>query len=222
MLDLASARSGSRLFHIRNDEVRTPFGVEVTQVLPATLAIDLEKSTRRTVPVKPALEGDVAGNRLTALFKRVAQRTRTSGGVRIGGIDDVLVRYGKCCGPVPGDPIVGFITRGRGVTVHVRGCKKAMESDPDRRVDVSWDVQGEFKRSVSLTVKSDDTKGLLAKMSETFAGLGVNIIHADARATSDKRGAISSFEIEIKDAKQLSDVVKAIGDIKGVHSVERA
>src|SRR3954447_8243442 len=104
---------------------------------------------------------------LTQLFRRVAQRTRTSGGVRIGGVDDVLVGYGKCCAPVPGDPIVGFITRGRGVTVHVRGCRKAMETDPERRVDVAWDVHGEFKRVVNLRVMSDDRKGLLARMSET-------------------------------------------------------
>src|SRR6202171_5235001 len=77
--------------------------------------------------------GESAGNRLSELFRRVARSTRTTGGVRIGGVDDVLVRFGKCCGPVPGDPIVGFITRGRGVTVHVRGWRKAMESDPERR-----------------------------------------------------------------------------------------
>ncbi|HUJ24591.1 MAG TPA: bifunctional (p)ppGpp synthetase/guanosine-3',5'-bis(diphosphate) 3'-pyrophosphohydrolase [Myxococcales bacterium] len=163
--------------------------------------------------------GVPAGNALTNLFRRVAQRTRTTGGVRIGGIDDVLVRYGKCCGPVPGDPIVGFITRGRGVTVHVNGCKKAMETDPERRVDVSWDVHGDFKRSVNLRVKSDDRKGLLAAMSETFADIGVNIVQANARSLD--HGAVSTFEVEIVDVKQLNDVLRAIGSIPGVHSVER-
>jgi GTP pyrophosphokinase len=164
--------------------------------------------------------GEPAGNRLTELFRRVARSTRTTGGVRIGGVDDVLVRYGKCCGPVPGDPIVGFITRGRGVTVHTRGCKKAMETDPERRVDVSWDVRGEFKRLVNLRVKSDDRKGLLAQMSETFAEEGVNIVQANARATGEK-GAVSTFEVEVADVKQLNDVLNAIGRIPGVHSVER-
>jgi GTP pyrophosphokinase len=149
----------------------------------------------------------------------VAQRTRTSGGVRIGGVDDVLVRYGKCCAPVPGDPIVGFITRGRGVTVHVQGCRKAMETDPERRVDVAWDVHGEFKRSVNLRVMSDDRKGLLARMSETFAEVGVNIVQANARTNGE--GAVSTFEVEIADVKQLNDVLRAIGQIPGVHSVER-
>src|SRR5439155_8577901 len=173
--------------------------------------------------LKPAekIDGDANGttSALTQLFRRVAQRSRTSGGVRIGGVDDVLVRYGKCCAPVPGDPIVGFITRGRGVTVHVRGCRKAMETDPERRVDVAWDVHGEFKRSVNLRVKSDDRKGLLAKLSETFADVGVNIVQANARAGD--QGAVSTFEVEIADVKQRNDVLRAIGHIPGVHSVER-
>ena len=171
-------------------------------------------------PAEPQRQADAPGNRLTELFRRVAQRTRTTGGVRIGGIDDVLVRYGKCCGPVPGDLIVGFITRGRGVTVHTRGCKKALDMDPERRVDVSWDVHGEFKRVVNLRVRSDDRKGLLARLSETFADVGVNIVQANARSTGDK-GAVSTFEVEIGDVKQLNDVLRAIGDIPGVHSVER-
>ena len=194
----------------------SPMNVLQKVVPPEKLA---EKKAETHEP-EVAPQSSTAG-RLTELFKRVAQRTRTSGGVRIGGIDDVLVRYGKCCGPVPGDPITGFITRGRGVTVHVRGCKKAMESDLERRVDVTWDVRGEFKRSVHLRIKSDDKKGLLAKLSETFADVGVNIVHADARATQDKRGAVSTFEIEVTDAKQLNEAIRAIGAIAGVHTVER-
>ena len=159
-------------------------------------------------------------SRLSQLFRKVAQRSRTGGGVRIGGIDDVLVRYGRCCSPVPGDQIVGFITRGRGVTVHTRACSKGLETDPERRVEVTWDVHGEFKRAVNLRVRSDDRKGLLAKMSETFADVGVNILTATARSNGEQ-GAVSTFEIEIVDVKQLNDVVRAIGQIPGVHSVER-
>jgi GTP pyrophosphokinase len=173
---------------------------------------------------KPQAEASDGANghpsRLTELFRRVAQRNRSGGGVRIGGIDDVLVRYAKCCNPVPGDQIVGFITRGRGVTVHTRACKKALETDPERRVDVTWDVHGEFKRAVNLRVRSDDRKGLLARLSETFADVGVNILQANARSNGEK-GAISTFEIEIVDVKQLNDVLRAIGAIPGVHSVER-
>jgi GTP pyrophosphokinase len=215
-------KAANDMGHSRADDLVSAVGygkLSPTNVLQKILPPE------RLAEKKPAEERrhpeDRSGNRLSELFRRVAQRTRASGGVRIGGIDDVLVRYGKCCGPVPGDAVVGFITRGRGVTVHTRGCKKAMEADPERRVDVAWDVRGEFKRAVNLRVKSDDRKGLLAKMSETFAAVGVNIIEANARTNGEKGGAISTFEVEIGDVKQLNEVLRAIGQIPGVHSVER-
>jgi GTP pyrophosphokinase len=160
------------------------------------------------------------GLRLTEIFKRVAARTRQAGGVRISGLDDVLVRYGKCCSPVPGDAIVGFVTRGRGVTVHTRGCPKALESDPERRVDVSWDVGREFKRNVTVRVITGDRKGLLAEMSETFSDKGVSISHADCRVTGPDR-AVNTFEVAVQDLTQLKDVIAAIEKIEGVKSVER-
>jgi guanosine-3',5'-bis(diphosphate) 3'-pyrophosphohydrolase len=212
-------KAANEMGHSRPDDLVSAVGygkLSPTNVLQKIFPP--ERLTDRKPSEVEAADG--SGNRLAELFRRVAQRNRTSGGVRIGGVDDVLVRYGKCCAPVPGDPIVGFITRGRGVTVHVRGCKKAMETDPERRVDVAWDVHGEFKRVVNLRVRSDDRKGLLAAMSETFAEVGVNIIQANARAGGDQ-GAVSTFEVEIADVKQLNDVLRAIGSIPGVHSVER-
>jgi len=211
------AKAASDQGHARPDDLISAVGygkVSATQVLQRILPPEKLK------PEAEKPNGFLgAPGRLTELFKRVAQRTRTSGGVRIGGIDDVLVRYGKCCSPVPGDAICGFITRGRGVTVHTKGCKKAMESDPERRVEVTWDVQGEFKRVVNLRVRSDDRKGLLAKMSETFTDVGVNIIQANARA--GEKGAVSMFEVEISNIRQLNELLRAIGQIPGVHSVER-
>ncbi len=161
-----------------------------------------------------------SGNRLTDIFKRVVQRTRQNGGVRIGGLDDVLVRYGKCCNPVPGDVIVGFVTRGRGVTVHTRGCLKGSQSDPERRVDVSWNAGRDFRRAVTVRVITGDRKGLLAEMSETFSAKGVSISHADCRVTGPDQ-AVNTFEISIADAAQLKDVINAIERIEGVKSVER-
>ncbi|HEY2027955.1 MAG TPA: bifunctional (p)ppGpp synthetase/guanosine-3',5'-bis(diphosphate) 3'-pyrophosphohydrolase, partial [Myxococcales bacterium] len=215
-------RAANDMGHSRADDLVSAVGYG--KLSPANVLHKLfppeRLAERKPTDALSETNGDGAASRLTELFRRVAQRNRTTGGVRIGGVDDVLVRYGKCCAPVPGDPIVGFITRGRGVTVHVRGCKKAMETDPERRVDVAWDVHGEFKRVVNLRVHSDDRKGLLAAMSETFAEVGVNIVQANARAGGD-RGAVSTFEVEIADVKQLNDVLRAIGSIQGVHSVER-
>jgi GTP diphosphokinase / guanosine-3',5'-bis(diphosphate) 3'-diphosphatase len=156
---------------------------------------------------------------MTDLAKRVVGRKAT-GGVTIGGIDDVLVRFGRCCNPVPGDAIVGFITRGRGVTVHQSGCEKARATDPERRVDVAWDVKGDFKRAVTLRVMTVDRPGLLADMSQIFSKKAVNISQANCRVTGDDR-AVNTFECVISDLRQLNDLIRSIEKLDGVHSVER-
>jgi len=160
-----------------------------------------------------------APNRLSDLFRKVAGRPAPGGGVRISGIEDVLVRYGKCCNPLPGDPIIGFITRGRGVTVHTAGCEKILGVDRERRVEVSWDVKGDFKRPVSLRVVSADRPGLLAQISQRFGEAGVNISQATVRTNDDR--AVIDCEVTIGDLKQLKAIIRSIEGIDGVHSVQR-
>jgi GTP diphosphokinase / guanosine-3',5'-bis(diphosphate) 3'-diphosphatase len=158
-------------------------------------------------------------SRVTDFARKLVGR-QSSSGVQIGGVDDVLVRFGRCCNPVPGDPIAGFITRGRGVTVHTVGCDKALATDPERRVEVSWDVRGDFKRPVTLRVLTADRPGLLADISNTFSKKGVNISQANCRATGDDR-AVNTFEVTVSDLKQLTDVMRTIERLNGVFSVER-
>jgi GTP diphosphokinase / guanosine-3',5'-bis(diphosphate) 3'-diphosphatase len=158
-------------------------------------------------------------SRITELFRKMARRPM--GGVRISGIEDVLVRYGRCCNPVPGDAIVGFITRGRGVTVHTASCEKVLGIDPDRRVDVAWDVKGEFKRAISIRVITTDRPGILAKISQTFSEAGVNISQASCRTQSPGERAVNDFEVTIEDLKQLTQVMRSIERIEGVTSVKR-
>ena len=156
-------------------------------------------------------------SRITELFRSLGRRP--AGGVRIHGIEDVLVRYGKCCNPLPGDPIVGFITRGRGVTVHVNSCEKALGIDPERRVDVAWDVKGDFRRPVSLRVVTIDRPGLLAKISQAFSEAGINISQATVRTADDR--AINEFEVTVGDLKELTQIMRSLQKIEGVHSVQR-
>jgi GTP pyrophosphokinase len=173
-------------------------------------------------PEKLAATEEVNGasvNRLTEIIKKVAGRTSRTG-VRINGVDDVMVRFGRCCNPVPGDEVVGFITRGRGVTVHTQDCDKVLSTDNERRVDVQWDVKGEFKRPVTVRVLSADRPGVLADISQTFSTAGVNISQANCRSTGDER-AVNTFEVAISDLKQLKSVMQQIERIKGVFSVER-
>lgn len=159
-------------------------------------------------------------SRLGQLIQAVAQKSKSSSGVRVQGIDEMLVRFAKCCNPVPGDPIVGFVTRGRGITVHSVECSKSLALDLERKVEVSWDQKTSAQRPVQLRVITDDKPGLLATMSQAFSGAGVNILNANCRAGKDSR-AVNMFMVSVKDTAQLRTVMKAIENLQGVHSVER-
>ena len=161
---------------------------------------------------------DKPKTRLERLFSAVAKRSQT--GVSVQGIDDLLVRFAKCCNPVPGDPIIGFVTRGRGITVHALDCDKALQLDPERKVEVRWDTRGSVPRSVQLKVVTEDKPGILATMSQTFSGAGVNILNANCKTRRDNR-ATNMFLVTVKDAVQLRRVMKDIENLSGVHSVER-
>jgi len=140
--------------------------------------------------------------------------------VKVGGLSDVLVSFGKCCNPVPGDSIIGYITHGKGVSVHVRDCQKILAADHDRLVPVEWDEKGEVGRIAKIKVVCADRTGLLASMTEAITELGVNITQAEARTTEDKH-AINIFDVEIKNTDELRKVMQALEKIKGIISVER-
>jgi GTP pyrophosphokinase len=156
--------------------------------------------------------------RLAGLMRKVINRDE--GGIRINGIDDVLVRYAKCCNPLPGDDILGFITRGRGVTIHRRSCPKAFDTDPERRVEITWDTKAKINRSVQLRVVTANAPGILASVGQTFMALGVNISEANCRAGDDGR-AVNLFSFVCQDLVQLKSVMKALQKVKGVVTVER-
>ncbi len=145
---------------------------------------------------------------------------KSSSAIQISGVEDVLVRFGKCCNPVPGDDIVGFITRGRGVTVHAADCPLALDSDPERRIDVDWNKDKRAALPVKIRVSCHDEKGILANISLAITNCEANISSASISSTVDKRG-INIFEIEVTDLDHLNRVLKKIMQIKGVTKVER-
>ncbi len=159
-------------------------------------------------------------SRLGQLFDAVARIQKPSTGISVQGLDGLLVRFGKCCNAVPGDPIVGFVTRGRGVTVHAAQCEKALLHDPARKVPVTWDKETRVERAVQLRVLTDDRPGILATLSQTFNGAGVNIINANCRARRDGR-AINTFTVAVRDSSQLRVVMKNLEALSGIHSVDR-
>jgi GTP pyrophosphokinase len=158
-------------------------------------------------------------SRLGELIDRVARRS--SSGVKIEGVEDMLVHYARCCSPVKGDPVVGFVTRGRGLTVHRRDCDKVLQLDPERKIPVTWDDKETFSRPISIKVLTDDREGMLAELSAAFTKHNVNISEANCRADGDGN-AINTFKCGILDLEQLRKVVKALEGVKGVHTVERA
>ncbi len=162
----------------------------------------------------------VVPKRLRRLFQREARRS--SSGVRVSGTPDVLVRFAGCCEPLPGDEIIGFVTRGRGVTVHTRGCVKVFALDPERRIPVEWDVETSVRRAVSVRIMSRDEPGILAKITNTISAAGINIGSAKV-STNETPGKAAEqiFELWVEDVSSLTGVMRQIRRVKGVRSVER-
>jgi GTP pyrophosphokinase len=144
-------------------------------------------------------------------------------GVRIRGVDDILVRFSKCCSPVPGDEIIGFITRGRGVSVHTADCPNAVSlmADPERQIAVSWDGKQKDPHQVKIRVEiGKDRQGILAEITTAISSTNANITQADIRVTEAGMG-VNNFVLEVSDLRQLQATMQAIRKVDGVVGVER-
>jgi len=144
-------------------------------------------------------------------------------GVRIRGVDDILIRFSKCCNPVPGDEIIGFITRGRGVSVHTADCPNTVSlmADPERQIAVSWDGRRKEAHPVQIRVEiGKDRPGMLAEITAAISGTNTNIAHAEIRVTKERTG-VNTFVLEVSDLQQLQAAMQAIQKVDGVVGVER-
>lgn len=141
--------------------------------------------------------------------------------IKVKGLNDILIRFCQCCNPIPGDPIIGFITRGRGVSIHDADCPSIdLNIDSDRQVDVDWDLEDRTYRTVDITVVSENKVGLLAGISNAIASSNANIAKADIR-TPEKGPAHLLFTVEVMSLDHLNDVLKNILAVKGVVDVHR-
>jgi len=145
-------------------------------------------------------------------------RRRVSG-VRIQDLDNMMVHYARCCEPIPGDEIVGLVTRGRGVSVHRVGCSNMGSADQERLIEVTWDVEADQIFLVKLTVTGIDRKGLLADLSDAIRSIGVNIRSGDFKSEAELAKAM--LLIEVRNLNNLEKVLKAVGRVRGVQQVER-
>jgi guanosine-3',5'-bis(diphosphate) 3'-pyrophosphohydrolase len=216
-LDLAKLRREGRLARLvadleQRDEEALLAGIgygklTAHQVLAQLLPADVLRQ-------KPAEEGT-----LRRLIRKIARQNHA--GVRVSGVEDMLVRFGKCCDPLPGERILGFVTRGRGVTVHSVDCPRVLESDPERRIEAVWEDGAAGPRPVTVEVMCVDEPGLLAAISKAISAAGVNISGAQVRSVPDKK-AVNTFEVVVSSVDQLNRVIRSLGKVRGVMKVARA
>ena len=186
------------------------------------------KISARTVVQKAApaglLKEKPPDSSVVSVVKRVLRPGTVSDKIKVRGTDDVMVFRAKCCNPIRGERIVGYITRGKGVSVHSASCPNVLNLmfDPERRIDVEWDSAGadQAPYTVRLTMQVEDRKGMLAEISAKVSDINTNITNMEAR-TGDDRQARIDMTVEIKDVKHLEKVIKSIKGVQGVLGVER-
>ena len=147
-------------------------------------------------------------------------RRKSQSAILIGGVDNVMVRFANCCNPLPGEPVAGFITRGRGLTVHTKDCPQVLASDPERRIDVEWDMQKKTSRPVKIKIVCADQKGMLVGISSAISEADANIVNATVHTRGDHKG-MNLFEIDVENLEHLNRVIREIKKVKGVQRVER-
>lgn len=163
-------------------------------------------------------------NSLAALEKlKTKKPVKHNGtGILVKGEPGLLVRLAKCCSPVPGDPIIGFITRGRGVSVHRADCPNVThgQNDVDRLIDVEWDYDGNERFEVNMEIVAYDRTGIMAEIMATLAEMKISILSVNAK-TSDTKNVTIHMGISIKDLAQFEFVATKIRRLKDVYAVER-
>lgn len=181
-----------------------------------------ELSPRTVVKaLNPELDEAVAERGPTPLERIAARVRRTPKGVRIQGLDNVMVRYSQCCQPVPGDEVVGYITVGRGISIHRTDCPNVLKlaEEPDRRVDIEWTAEQGDRFFVRLITRGTDRQGLLSDIARAIADTGTNIQNADIRTSEE--GMTGEFVVEVRDLDHLQRVIASIRRIRGVAEVKR-
>ncbi|MDH3728440.1 MAG: TGS domain-containing protein, partial [Myxococcales bacterium] len=205
----------------RAKEVFAQFGTGNEEELFARIGIGklaLQTIMEAIIPSEDGERDSLRPGFIERTVQRVSKSSDVSG-IRIQGIDNMLVRFAQCCNPVPGDPVTGWITRGRGVSVHRRGCPRVLELDSERRVQVSWADDVKVDLPVSLRVMTDDRSGILASVSSVFSSNGVNINEASCLSKDGR--AENMFHFRIGDLDRLRDIMRGVAKVQGVIDVER-
>jgi GTP pyrophosphokinase len=207
---------------VKSDEIKkmyTEYSVSSLDDLMAIVGYGKVSAKRIVNQFVP--EEEVATAETTPITDEKKRKSPSTVGISITGIEDILVRFAKCCNPIPGDEIVGYISRGRGVTVHTVNCLNVEGMDTERIVDVQWNIKEKQTYPVHMRVVCRDKKGLLAEVSTAISALDINISHAEVETRPADLQAILSFEVDVINLQQFNQVLAAIRKLKSVISVER-
>ena len=225
MVEAELKRLGSSLSKVKSEgrlaEVVSEEGSEDVDALFLDVArghIGLSHIAKSLLPEGAWKSKQEAQTGLASVFGRWGRRAENP--VLISGEDGVLVHFARCCQPLPGEPIAGFITRGRGITVHKLDCVQLKRQDPERRIAVQWDRQHEGKHTSEVRIVCDDRPGMLADISKVCEQAHVNISRVEARPLGDDR-SLCTLTLSLHDIEEMNQLSANLKRVKGVESVER-
>ena len=155
------------------------------------------------------------------LVERLVDRVRGTKGVRIQGVDGLMVRYAQCCQPVPGDPVTGYVTRGRGVSIHRADCPNLLflTHEPERRLEIDWQEADGERFLVRLALEGNDRRGLYADVAAAASDAGTNIRSMELKSTDGK--ATGALLVEVENLTHLTRIIKSVRKVKGITEVAR-
>ncbi len=181
--------------------------VETAEVIEHIIPEDERDKTVETVKENP-------------LVKVIRKVTKQDEGIVVDGMENLLIRFARCCEPMPGEEIIGYVSRGRGIVVHRRDCSRAGVLDPDRRTKVQWSQRAVSQRPVALKITTADKAGILATLGLIFQKMDININSANCQAAGANTAA-NIFTFNVRDIGQLNKLTRVIRQTKGVMDVER-
>lgn len=173
---------------------------------------------KRVLPTDKMHQGPEKESRIEKIIQTITGSGES--GVLISGYNDVMIRFANCCSPLPGEQITGYITRGKGITIHKNDCPRLLDVDDARRIDVEWDKNFKPQRPARIVVMCADRPGMLSNITSSFSSSDINISKAEIHST-DVDTAIGTFDVVVSDLEQLENVMKSIKQVEGVRSVER-
>jgi GTP pyrophosphokinase len=225
----------ARINRVELERVAADYGMAKVDDLYASLGYGkfsarqvLQKASPGLVPPEEPPPPPPPTGEASATISPIERQNRAAQGegvVKVKGVDDLLVYRAKCCNPIRGEAIVGYVTRGKGIAVHSRACPNVQNLmyEVERKIDVEWERAADESFPVRVVIHTDDRPGLLANITSTLMDEKANIRSLEARTEFDSNsdGAIVEMTVDVRDKKQLEKIVNALRRISGIRDVER-